>query len=548
MHTSIKTVIETSQRLFSKRSSLMEYWQTVGENFYPERADFTAVHDLGDEFMGHLTTSYPVLARRDLGNALSAMLRTDEWFSMSISRKDLLDTEGKEWLEWAGGTQRRAMYDRDAMFTRATKEGDHDFASFGQAVISVELNKPGTKFLYRCHHLRDVAWAENDEGKIDYIAKNWEPEARQLMQKFPDTVDQSVKTAANKDPFKKIKCRHVVMPTEMWEGRKKNWIQPYVSLYVDEENETVLEESGSWGKIYEIPRWQTVSGSQYAYSPATIAALPDARLIQAVTLTLLDAGELNARPPMLAVGEAIRSDINLTSNGITMIDAEYDERLGEVLRPLTQDKSGMPAGFNIRDEIKDMIGEAFYLNKLALPSAEIAGDMTAFEVGQRVQEYIRQALPLFEPMEAEYNGAICEATFDLGMRNGLFGPLDTIPESLRNHDVQFRFVSPLSEATERKDGSTFMEAKQLLAQAAELDPSTTAMLDAPTALRAALTGIGVPTKWTRDEKTMEAITKAHEEKTAQAEMMATVQQGASAAKEAGGAAEVIQKVQQAAAQ
>jgi hypothetical protein len=39
--------------------------------------------------------------------------------------------------------------------------------------------------------------------------------------------------------------------------------------------------------------------------------------------------------------------------------------------------------------------------------------MTAYEVGQRIQEYIRGALPLFEPMEMEYNGALCERTFEI---------------------------------------------------------------------------------------------------------------------------------------
>jgi hypothetical protein len=34
--------------------------------------------------------------------------------------------------------------------------------------------------------------------------------------------------------------------------------------------------------------------------------------------------------------------------------------------------------------------------------------MTAYEVGQRVQEYIRNALPIFEPMEMEYNAALCD--------------------------------------------------------------------------------------------------------------------------------------------
>jgi hypothetical protein len=37
----------------------------------------------------------------------------------------------------------RAMYDREARFTRATNEGDHDFATFGNAVLTVETNGVG---------------------------------------------------------------------------------------------------------------------------------------------------------------------------------------------------------------------------------------------------------------------------------------------------------------------------------------------------------------------------------------------------------------------
>jgi len=41
--------------------------------------------------------------------------------------------------------------------------------------------------------------------------------------------------------------------------------------------------------------------------------------------------------------------------------------------------------------------QAFYLNKLNLPQR--APEMTAYEVDHRIQEYIRGALPIFEPMK-----------------------------------------------------------------------------------------------------------------------------------------------------
>ncbi|MTV47254.1 portal protein, partial [Streptococcus pneumoniae] len=81
-------------------------------------------------------------------------------------------------------------------------------------------------------------------------------------------------------------------------------------------------------------------GSQYAHSPAVVAALPDARLLQQITAVILEAGEKAITPPMVGVQEAIRGDVAVYAGGITWVDAEYDERLGEVLRPMTSDKSG----------------------------------------------------------------------------------------------------------------------------------------------------------------------------------------------------------------
>jgi hypothetical protein len=68
-------LLEQGTELFSKRSSLLSFWQEVAENFYPERADFTMVRNIGQDFASNLMTSYPILARRDLGNAISAILR-----------------------------------------------------------------------------------------------------------------------------------------------------------------------------------------------------------------------------------------------------------------------------------------------------------------------------------------------------------------------------------------------------------------------------------------------------------------------------------------
>lgn len=537
----IKTLMQLCEDVFQKRSALVAFWQDIAENFYVERANFTVGSNAGMDFAAGLETSYPLLARRDLGNAFSAMLRPSdrEWFHIRAKQESREDTNARRWLEWATCVQRRAMYDRRAQLTRACKEGDHDFAAFGQAVISAEIGRDGASLLHRCWHLRDVAWCENAEGQVDTIFRKWNPTAHDLVRTFGAKSSAKVRDGLQDDPFDTVECRHIVVPSDLYEvlpGEKKRGA-PYVSIYYDVDNDHVMEERGVWNTIYIVPRWQTVSGSQYAYSPATVVALPDARLIQAMTAVLIEAGERAANPPMIAVQDMVKSSIDLFPGGVTWVDADYDERLGEVLRPLVQDKTGLPLGIELRNDVRAVITEAFYLNKIGLPP--ISREMTAFEVGQRVTEYIRQALPLFEPMEQEYNGQLCEIDFGNLMRGGAFGAVADIPPSLRGADIEFRFESPLHEAVERQKAIRLGEARQAIAQVADLEPTAAQMLDVRVALRDALQGLGVPAKWTRDEREMAARDQARAQAQAAEALLGGVARSAGITKTVGEAGQSL---------
>ena len=531
----IKQLQQQGSQMFGKRMQLLSLWQAIADQFYPERADFTVVRNLGREFANNLMTSYPVMARRDLGNAFGSMLRptSKEWKHIRTRNWGKVDRDGRAWLENATKVMTRAMYDKNTQFTRATKEADHDFAAFGQACIQITLNRQANGLLYRCWHLRDMAWRENDEGQIDTIYRKWKPAAMDLVQLFPKTVHAKVKELLEKEPHKEIDVWHIIIPAETYKGKEGIEFKktPFVSIYYDVTNDNVMEEVGIKDKQYIIPRWTTVSGSQYAYSPATVCALPDARLIQSMTRTLMEAGEKAVTPPMLATQEAIRSDISLYAGGITWVDADYDERLGEVLRPISQRMDGIPLGLEMLKDTREMISEAFFLNKIALPQP--GNDMTAYEVGQRVQEYIRQAMPLFEPMESEYNAPMCEMTFDILMRSGAFGSPFDIPPSLRGQNIEFFFESPLHDAVEREKGQRFLETQSMLAQAVNLDPSSAFIFDAKTALRDVLSGIGVPTTWTRSEADVENMQAQHDQQVQTQQLLANMQAGAGVAKDLG---------------
>ena len=511
-------VIELSNKLMEKRESLLSLWQVLAEHFYPERADFTNTRNIGAELSDQLVDSYPILVRRDLANSFGAMLRDgDTWFKMGVEGNS--DHMGNMWLQWAT-TRLFKMFKRvDSGFARATAQGDHDYATFGQCVISIERNRKADGLLIRNWHLRDCAWSDGVNGRVEVVTRK-DPgfTFRDAVQFFgEDKVHSTVKNDQHKTPYKSLDLRHIVMPSEMY-GDEKLSRFPFVSIYVDVIHQHILEAVGQTSAHYIVPRFQTISGTPYAYSPATVAGLPDARTLQAMTFTLLEAGERYARPPIIATQEAIRGDVNLMPDGVTWVSEKYDEKLGASLRTLPQDRGGFPIGLEMRSEIKGVLGSAFYLDKISLP--EVSHEMTAYEVAERMKQFRREALPLFSPIEADYNGQLCETAFEIAMNSGFLGSPHDIPDSLRDRDIEFKFESPLTASEEEKKATQFNQTAELLAQAAQFDQGIGANVNFDVAIRDAVMGVGSPATWlypleqvmqTRQQQQMqEAIAQAAE--------------------------------------
>jgi len=526
----IEEVRKQGDKLFD-RGHLLSYWQELSENFYCERADFTTTRNMGDDFASHLMSSVPLVMRRDLGNTFSAMLRPSAkpWFKVRTSRPDREDTTTRQWLEWATGLQRNAMYDQQASFVRATRETDHDFATFGQGVIKHELHRPKNggvpHLLFRNRHLRDVAWKEGVTGQVDTIYSRDKQTALDLSRLFKN-IHPKVREKLQQDPFAEIECWHCVIPSDLYRempgGREIR--QPWVSLYIDVTNENhELECVGQWTRGYTIPRWQTVSGSQYAHSAAMVAALPDARLLQAVTLVLLEAGEKAANPPLVATEEAVRSDLAVYAGGVTWVAEEYDEKLGEALRPITQDARGLQFALEMVRDIRINLKDATFLSKLNLPPVVTGEPMTAYEVGQRVQEYVRNALPLFEPVETDYNGALCDDVFELLYRNSPEMQA-SLPRSLMGAERKFEFESPLREAVEHAKAGQFVAAQQVIAAAQATDPTTALIMDAQKATRDVLLAVA-PAAWLRPENIVDGMIQQQQAAQQQQQLLALMKQG-----------------------
>ncbi len=516
MKTRVQELVQTGDSMFAKRFPLLTLYQTFAENFYPIRADFTRVRYISEEFASYAMTGRPFLAFRELQNAISAILRprNQEWFKAETDNESVNNDKAcKQWLQSAGNVMRKVMFEPSAQFTRATKEGDADFILTGNCVIETRRNRMLNGIMFRNWHLRDCVWAENSELVIDQFHRKWKLNARSLLKLFPKTAHEDVKKLAVESPFTEINCRVIVLPADEYDSYgqgqdgapQKRGNNPFVSVTIDEEHQTILEEVPVPELGYIIPRWVTIGGfSQYAYSPTAIVALPDARMLQQMTLTLIEVAQRMTDPPMVAVGDAIQGGVNLYAGAINWVDPDYDERTGEVLRPIPFDHSGVPFGENFEERIEKILQEAFFLNVLNLPPIE-GEKMTAYEVAERMKEYIRRATPLFEPMDIEYNGQLCQATFNNLERMGAFGSIWDRPPALRGQKINWKFSNPLVQAEAERKTESFTRVSQLLGAAMQIDPSVRADFDVDKAFRDSFEGTGSPAEWLVDPDKANAI-------------------------------------------
>ena len=537
----IKQLIEECESLFSKQLYYLSLLQEIADHFYPQRADFTVQRNFAESYAGDLMTSYPIMIRRELQGQIGQMLRPTniEWFKMIPKGGEQTNHEGRLWLEEMTRRMRLAMYSRPAMFNKAQAQADGDFAAFGQCVTSCRVNKNRDNLLYRTWHLRDCAWREDEEGQIGLFVRKWSPSARDLVALFGSRVSPQTERLHRRAPMEEVSCYHIVLKADFFDGFDSQG-KPWVSIYYERDYKHVLEEIGVWSNEYDVARWETVSGSQYAVSPATITALPEARLLQAMTYTLLEAGEKAVNPPIIATEDTVRSDVMLGAGNLTWVDKNYDQKTGAALEPLKMDLRGLPFGQDMIDDSRAMLMQAFFLNKLTLP--ERAAEMTAYEVGERIKEYIRQALPIFEPMEPERNGQTCETTFNTLLRAGVFGSPRDIPAQLLHDGIDFEYQSPLHDAIEEQKGQLFLESKALIAEALDLDQGAPFVMDTREALRDALTAVGVPTQWLNTPDEVDEMVDAEAERQNEQARLEAAVQSSQAAKNLGDAGQNLEIV------
>lgn len=507
--------IRRATSAWARASQVRTLYERLAEIFYPEREDFHHQHSLGLERYDRIMDAEPVLLRRELGDGFGGMLRPrgKDWFFARAKPTELNDQyDVSAWLDHVNERLREELYKPRTRFEIAMREADHDFVCFGTSIVAVTLNRKRDGLLFRCVHPRDVAFELDEEEHVSVLYQQLTvtaDQAHRLFGDLPRHMAESLKPGA--DRHKQFKLWRVVAPKEQHDWRQRPpTTASTASLYIDPVEHKFLAEAHVRVNPFQVRRWMTVSGEGWGRSPCTSAALADSRTLNTAQRALLEGLEKAIDPPMGASSKVQAQEINLYAGGVTFLGDVDDVQ--RHFRPV-QDGARVDYGMEFTRERREFLGRAMLQSLLRLPAEQ---QMTAYEASQRVEEWVRNASPVFEPMQADnadlMDRVLALALFEMHNRRGLFEPP---PEAVLDEDGQreivFEFEDRLAEARRRLKLYKTREFEQEIAAHAQVvsagDPQKAQMVLAKINWDEVLKAKreAYPAKWFRsDEEAAEA--------------------------------------------
>lgn len=519
--------------LSAKRDQWKTIWQELADLLHPTRGGFTTEMLAGQETNSAIYDSTPMQARRALATTISGLMKPSEsdWFWMKSEDDDLNEQEGpKRWFDIVQTRMWDWIYDPSARFIQQSGAVDNDLATFGLGYLWIDENRKKTGLSFKSLLISSVALDENSDGEVDTACISSQFTARQAVQKFgeqklapcPKVLEalRSTDPKAKDHKFEFIQC---IYPREERDTRYRDSLNlPFASLIVAKDDEDIIDESGYHEFPLAVPRWEVYPGEIYPRSPGMLA-LPDARTLQTMGHTILVAGEKTVDPPLWYVDDGMISAVRTFPGSVTAVSADTVKDLrGPPMGVLEMGKN-LPVGREMQQDYRDMVGSAFYKDVFNLPIDQ--AKMTATEIMERKQQFLRTIGPTLAQLEQDYIGVIIRRVFGLMMRAGAFPPP---PDELKNTKANFEFMSPVQQAKAHVDAAGLRASLEFLLPLAQFKPGLLDRFDDDEIVSDLPDMFGFRQKWLKSTDKVEA------ERQQRAQMM----QAQMAMQTAGGAAAV----------
>ena len=526
--------------LRNRRGQFEQLWDDLSRVLLTRRQGFVTHTEDGDNRTDDIFDGTGIQAARSLANTVGSMIRPEGQIFARIRAEDHnLEREDENAFWLADTTERfnRALKNPKSRFRQATGECDMDLVVFGTGVLYSGLSNSKDHLIFQSVHLKDAIVMYDDEGNPSALYRSRRLMVWQLVEMFgKGKLSKKVQELIDQDKMDdKIEVLQVIAKRAGVEFEEpllaKN--MPFEHLWIEVASKHLISEDGFMELPVVAPRWDTSSGEDYGRSPG-MTSLPDVNTLQAMGETILVAGQRVADPPMMAPNDGVMSEINTFPGGLSYYDVETASQMGG--NPFFPMISGanLPVTREMQMDTRNQVLNAFFKNILNLPMN--GPQMTATEIIQRKDEFIREVGPVFGRFESDYNRPIAERSFNLLLRAGAFLP---VPESMAGTRINFEFEMPVTKIRKQVEAAAAKQWAMEMLELSNVKPEAADLVNIDELGRFAHDAAGIPHEILNGRQAVEALREQRAAAMQQQQQAEMLQQGAGVAEQLAGAANKV---------
>lgn len=432
-------------------------------------------------------------AAESAGAALHAMTTNPatRWLEMGLfNDRFARDTYAGAWLWDLTTRMLRSFRHPSSRFNLAIDEDNRQYITLGNGLVHCE-DRPGKLPLWRSCDVTRSTWAENADGEIDLVDREFELTARAAIATFgvdrlPATVQQLADKENRGGKYQRLTFLHVNEPRSEADLRAGRRGAAYRSVYLCTSHPFIVRDGGSSGLEYIGSRWSRRANEVYGRGCGH-KALGDVDILQRMNRAMLLAAERTIDPPILSPDDEDMGPVSLKSRAVTRVRPEYLMNGGEPRPFLTNTR--IDIGLDVIADRRELVRRSFLKQLLELVRDP---NYTATHVLSLEAEQKRGLAPLLGRMEVERLGPIVARQYALLTR--MPGVIEPAPPELRGMPLQPAFDSPDARAMRLGVARSIAQGFELVAPFIKTtgDDALWDNFDLDESLRAQVEGLGMP--------------------------------------------------------
>lgn len=396
---------------------------------------------------------------------------------------------------------------------------------------------PGPPFVWFYHFpVGSYRLATGRRGMIDTIYRPIKMQARDMAFMFGiDRLSNAVQQAVKNNPYSWFDVVHVIEPRDQSErdySKIDNTNMAWASCWFESgESFKTLRKSGYPVFPVITPRMIPMGPMAYGVGPG-LDALKRTKMLQRMELDGLKALHREIDPP-LAVPSRFDGVLDLTPGAPNYV---HDADTKASISPILSVSLNWQWFQNRLDRMEESVDRAFMVDLfLMILNSTDSEDprRTATEVVKRYEEKMTILGPVTENQHVDNFDKVIDLV--LNMFFSIPGLVPPPPQELQGQPIKAKYISILAQAQKMAELGKLNSFFDISDRVATYDPKTVLAINNYNALKEAEEATGIPANILRGEDEYQQRLQAAQQQEAQAAAMATVEQGARAAKDLGGA-------------